>query len=543
MTFSFNTLESAIIHLMEDQKITGLAMAIVKDDAVLYSQGFGVTSMEEGGVPVTPDTLFRIGSTSKPMTGTLVMRLVEQGLLDLDAPIKTYLPDFHLQDSRVEDTVTVRHFLSHSSGLPSDFSEKGSRDPEGLARHIREDFPRYKQIAPPGKVFCYSNPGINLCGRVAEAVTGKPYAQLMREMVFDPLEMKRSTFDLPSAMTYPVALAHLVGDDGRVHVDHQMIDNSAYNPSGLGFSSANDLANFAMLHLNAGEFHDKQLLSPASIAAMHTIQTPIYSLALRGGVESYQRMGYGLTFFVAEMGATTWVSHAGGIQSYVVFFELVPNQGAACILLANGGGNGLEASAIIDPIFSGVFSIPTLPSNLQPVEPERALWASFEGIYQGDNGLVKISSEDWNLSAEINGENIKLESLAPNFYFGKSKPEEKKHHSLGFIPEDEGPVQYLVADGNIFNRNDHFALLQLSAEEMGKYVGVFHNGIHGDIEISLKDGQLFLRLMVIDRSEPYIALDGTHFTGSFGPLVFDLDAVGLVRSFRINDSFTFEKVN
>ena len=158
----------------------GLALAIVQGGEVAYANGFGVTSAEDGGVAVTPQTLFRIGSTTKPLTGTAVMRLVERGLLDLDRPVTAYLPWLRFSEAGVAERVTLRMLLSHTAGLPREQITPhllfGRRDPAGLEAYVREELPRLPLVAPPGVVWSYSNPGINLAGYLAEVVSGRPYA-------------------------------------------------------------------------------------------------------------------------------------------------------------------------------------------------------------------------------------------------------------------------------------------------------------------------------------------------------------------------------
>lgn len=148
-----------------------------------YAKGFGVTSVEDGGLPVTPETLFRVGSITKPLTGTAIMRLVEAGKLDLDTPIKTYIDGFRLSDPEATEQVTLRMLLSHTAGLPTDGQHFGLRDPQGLEISIREEIPTYALIAPPNRVMSYSNPGVNIAVYVAEIVSGKSYTELMQDLV------------------------------------------------------------------------------------------------------------------------------------------------------------------------------------------------------------------------------------------------------------------------------------------------------------------------------------------------------------------------
>src|SRR5712692_8016425 len=187
-------LEQQIEMQMEAGHVPGLAIAIVQDQEVIYARGFGITSVEDGGLPVTPQTLFRIGSVTKPLLGTAVMRLVEAGRLELDQPIKEYINWLKFNQEDAEEYITLRMLLSHTSGLPSD-SRDDAGDPDGLERYVLEQIPRYSFVAPPGRLYSYSNCGFNLIGYIAQTVSGRRFPDLMQELVFDPLEMNRTTFD------------------------------------------------------------------------------------------------------------------------------------------------------------------------------------------------------------------------------------------------------------------------------------------------------------------------------------------------------------
>ena len=253
---NFHQLEQNIEASMHQSHIPGLALAIVHEYKLIYARGFGVTSVEDGGVPVTPETLFRIGSITKPLTGTAIMRLVEAGKLDLDTPVKAYIDWFRLSDPEATAHVTLRMLLSHTSGLPTDAQHVGKRDPEGLEISVREQIPEYTLLAPPNTVMSYSNPGLNLAGYIAEVASGKHYAEFMQEAVFEPLQMHRTTFDPTRAMTYPVAQSHDLDKDGELHVQHQYADNVAHYPSGFAISTVMDLANLPSCICNRGYFRD-----------------------------------------------------------------------------------------------------------------------------------------------------------------------------------------------------------------------------------------------------------------------------------------------
>jgi len=343
-------LEQCVADVMQSSRIPGLALAIISDRTILYARGFGVTSLEDGGQPVTPQTLFRIGSTTKSLTGTAAMRLVEQGQLDLDAPIRTYIDWFKLRDPGAADVVTLRMLLSHTAGLPTDWEVYDQHDPAALARHVHEDVPRYPLVAAPGTQFEYSNVGTNIVGYLIEVVTNKPFAAAMQDLVFDPLEMRRTTFDPTVAMTYPLAQGHVLTEEGSIGVYHQFADHTAHYPAGFTISTVLDMANFAIMHLDRGRFHGQQLLTHESVALMHTAHTAFRKPAGEG---------YGLTFMIEQYRGVRLVGHSGSIPYFHSRLYLAPDAGVAVIAVANCV-TGFQQ--VINNVFDQLFDFTSEPS-------------------------------------------------------------------------------------------------------------------------------------------------------------------------------------
>jgi CubicO group peptidase (beta-lactamase class C family) len=319
-------LERCVAGVMHTSRIPGLALAIVGDQAILYARGFGVTSLEDGGLPVTAQTLFRIGSTTKPLTGTAAMRLVERGKLDLDRPIKEYIDWFALRDPGAAERVTLRMLLSHTSGLPTDWELSGRHDPGGLADHVRDDIPRYPLVAQPGARYEYSNVGTNLAGYLIELASDKPFAEAMRELVFEPLEMRRTTFDPTVAMTYPLAQGHVLQQNGTLGVHHQFVDHTGHYPAGFAFSTVLDLANFAMMQMSRGCFQQRRILTAESVELMQAAHTSFPRPAGEG---------YGFTFMIERYKGVRLVGHSGSIPYFHSRFYLAPEVGIGVIAVAN----------------------------------------------------------------------------------------------------------------------------------------------------------------------------------------------------------------
>src|SRR5215211_1416922 len=201
----FRAVCAAVVQAMDRLHVPGVAIGIVDGDAE-HTAGFGVTNIEHP-LPVDADTLFQIGSITKTVTATAAMRLVEQGRLDLDVPVRTYLPDLRLADEQVAANVTLRHLFNHTGGWAGDYFDDMGQGDDALAKIVAKlvDLP---QLTPLGAVWSYNNAGFYLAGRVLEVVGGKPYEELARELVLEPLGMERSFFFPGDLMTYRFAVGH-----------------------------------------------------------------------------------------------------------------------------------------------------------------------------------------------------------------------------------------------------------------------------------------------------------------------------------------------
>ena len=327
--------------------VPGLALAIVQNEHIIYAQGFGQTRGDELGVDVTPHTLFRIASVTKPLTGTALMRLVEIGKVALDTPVCAYIPRLTLHDARAAQTITLRMLLNHTSGLPFEYVLHGDTDTDALQRYVEEDLPRLSLVAAPDTQWHYSNPGYNLAGYVAQVVSGLPFPDLMQQHVFAPLAMRQTTFDADIAHQSTVACSHTPQENGSLRVEPNFRGRGADYAAGGAFSSILDLANFALMHLNEGRFNQgqfgsQQVLSPASVAAMQTAR-----VATNYGFEER----YGLSFFVTSYRGQPRIGHWGGVEGYAGRLALLPAARLGVVALYNRMASRFDPDALIDVIF------------------------------------------------------------------------------------------------------------------------------------------------------------------------------------------------
>src|SRR5579883_1440303 len=230
-------------------QVPGIALGL-RHGGETHTLALGIASLETG-FPVLPQTLFQIGSISKLVTTTLVMQLVDEGRLALDAPVITVLPGFRLADAAATRALTLRHLLTHTGGFFGDRFDDHGPDAGALARAVAA-FATLRQYAPPGAVWAYCNLGFQLAGRMAEVVLGQPFEAAVRERVLEPLGMARSFYFAEEAITYPVATGHNLQPDGTNQPAHVWARARCRAPQGGLTSCVGDLLRFAAMHLRGG---------------------------------------------------------------------------------------------------------------------------------------------------------------------------------------------------------------------------------------------------------------------------------------------------
>ncbi len=255
-------------HIAKHQ-IPGLALSIVHNDEIVYTQGYGVASPD--GTPVTPQTPFIIGSTSKSFTALAIMQLVEAGELELDAPVQTYLPWFTMADPEGAKKITVRHLLAHTSGLSGPVSDKDLVNPDvseaALDTHIRE-LTDYNLARPAGESHEYNNTGYDILGLIVQAVSGQSFEDYIDTHIFSPLDMTNSYTSKTEAESNGLAVGHTYFfGSPRVSADAPYSRRKL--PSGFLIASAEDLGHYLIAQLSGGRYGEAQILSPEHVTLMH----------------------------------------------------------------------------------------------------------------------------------------------------------------------------------------------------------------------------------------------------------------------------------
>jgi len=297
---------------------------------------YGVTSVDHGR-PVDEATLFQIGSTAKTFTATAIMVLVEQGRIELDRPVRHYLPELRLQDDSAAETLTVEQLLNHTAGWDGGdaWTDTGEGD-DALERAVAllADLPQ--QFAP-GTGASYNNAAFVLAGRVVEKVTGQTYEQALARLVLDPLGLGQTSPSLNEIMTQPFAIGHRPPDsaDGTVSVCRPWSDPRGYVPAGARLaSSLGDQLTWARFQLGDGRARDgTRLLSEHRLRAMHA---PTTSHELLPGV------GIGIGWLLREIDGVRLIEHHGDVSGQHSTVTVVPERDCAIVVLTNASPTGRE---------------------------------------------------------------------------------------------------------------------------------------------------------------------------------------------------------
>ncbi len=357
---------------------------------------FGVTSVELS-LPVNERTLFQVGSITKTMTATALVKLADSGRLDLDAPVRSILENFRMADAAVQRSLSVRQLLNHSGGWVGDYFDDFGHGDDALARMV-DAVGTLPQVFPLGRYFSYNNAGFNIAGRVLEQVYGAPYERALRELLLDPLGMADTLF-FPDdeLLTRSCAVGHELWDQ-KSTVARPWAIGRAGNPVGGAVCSMGDVLRWARFHLRSGIADDGTVVVGED--AMASMRRPSVDAGDRGSV--------GISWFLNEKGGVPMVGHDGATNGQEATLRFSPEHDFAVSLLTNSeegsavtgavaawaaelflGGLGesfLDEGGVVSSLsgpgdeYSGIYETPALAYSLSPVvSPSR------EGPTSGSN--------------------------------------------------------------------------------------------------------------------------------------------------------------
>ena len=327
-------LEQTIAKLMEDYHVAGMSVALIKDGQVESVCGYGLRNVEED-LPMTGDTVMPIGSVTKTFTSLALAMLADEGKLDWDEPVKTYIPWLELHDQILTDNVTARDLMCHRTGTPKYDLQAIYAAPDDKKEMVRSL--KYLQTSAAFRTtFQYSNQMVSLAGYLVDVLAGKPYEDFVRERIFAPLGMKSSDFEVASLGKYEkTSKGYVFAND--MFIQPPAMHLGAFAPSGAIVSSAEDMAKFALFQLGDGTWEGERLVSEVMMQEMHKHQmigTPYF-----WDFEETQCAEYGLGWFTDIYRGRKLINHGGNTNGFSAQMTLLPEDDFAIVALSNATSN------------------------------------------------------------------------------------------------------------------------------------------------------------------------------------------------------------
>ncbi len=444
----------ALVSLAESRMtafgVPGVAIGIVHN-GVVQIRGVGVTSLDDP-LPITARTVFPIASISKTFAAAAMLRLVEQGKVELDAPVQRYLPQFRVRDETVSRTVTVRQLLMHAGGWEGQVSgpDRGSETLTNFVTSISD----LMQVAPPGAAWSYNNVGFSIAGRVIEQVTAKPIGEAMAELLFKPLGLGCTGTHPSDFITNRFAVGHVTRNSVAT-VQRPFGASMFVTTGGIGLCIA-DLMSYARFHLGDGGGADgARVLSRESLALMRTPQMK------KQGTDDEMGVGWHLR----SMGGVRTASHGGTLGGHNLLLEIVPERNFAIAVLTNSNVGWRVIEAVEREALRTYLGltyaknqaiahrgvVETLPS-ITPLANQPAA-TPYVGTYARPMNTVEVREENGRIVLEVVPQAGTRGAPMPIAFFGEDRAVVTTGPDLGqsveFVRDTTGRVQWVRITGRV----------------------------------------------------------------------------------------------
>jgi CubicO group peptidase (beta-lactamase class C family) len=488
-------LEKYIKNGMQDWGVPGLAIAIIKDDQIVYSKGFGVRNSETRE-PVTAETIFGVGSVTKSFTATALAMLVDEGKVNWDAPVKDYVPYFQTYDPYVTSVLSSRDLACHRTGIEqANYLQWRPTDRADNALHpTRDDIVHAFKYLQPSEgfrtKFAYKNDTWVVAGAVIEQTSGMTWDRFVHERIFAPLGMNRSSTSVSETdILSNVSSVHVMSGGKLLPIP--LILTDVAGPMGSINSTVLDLAQYVRFHLGDGTFAGTRLLSAAQLAELHQPQMIDPDEKLIMGTGFTQQVSYGLGWWVQDYRGYKLIRHAGEVVGGSANIYYMPEKKLGIVLLANGDAISLLAAIALKTI-DGYLRVPPYDWEARALaqEPERldkehspafeALMAEraksrvlgttpslplqgYVGVYHNDAyGDLKIQLAAGDLTAQLWTFTGKL---AHWNYDTFSFAWDERHYYLHVIPERQNLVHFDIDERGIPNHVRFLSLGTFTRQE------------------------------------------------------------------------------
>ena len=357
---------------LEAYDIAGATVSVVKDGDLFFAKGYGYADIDEKKRVIADETIFRIGSISKLFVWTAIMQLVEQGKLDLSADINTYLTDLKIPDT-YDKPVTLAHLMTHTAGFEDHVIGLFARDKERLlplGEILAQELPA--RVRPPGDVASYSNHGTGIAAYVVEQTSGLTWDEYVEQNILAPLGMEQTTFRQP--VPEPLAAAASKGysyGGGEFHEgDFEYVPLA---PVGAAGTTATDLANFMIAHLQQGQFGDTSILDSATVRQMHG--------ALFCHTPDVNPMSHG--FIDMSMNGQWVIGHGGSTFMFNSTMALLPEHGVGLFVSYNSPGGEMAVGKVYEAFMDRYYPAGEI-QTLTPTENAKNQLRRFVGSYRAN---------------------------------------------------------------------------------------------------------------------------------------------------------------
>jgi CubicO group peptidase (beta-lactamase class C family)/D-alanyl-D-alanine dipeptidase len=372
----FQPLEALIKREMQEHSLPAVSITLVDKDRVVWSKGFGFSDPQQK-VRATSSTVHRIGSVSKLFTDLAVMKLVEQGKLDLDAPVQTYLPSFQPKNP-FNKPITLRHLMSHRAGLVREppVGHYFDASSPSLAATV-ESLSNTALVYEPGTRTKYSNAGIAVVGYVLERLAKQPFAQYLKQTLIEPLQMQNSAFERESGLKGRVALAEM----WAAHRDPFPAPEFELgtSPAGSMYSTTDDLGKFLLAVFEPGRIVKQETLKQ--------MWTPQFAPA-------GQKDGFGIGFSVSNREGELRIGHGGAIYGFATELAALPESGFGVAVVATKDGANDSTRRIADA------ALRLLQDSRKP-QPPPARFSKLVGEYGWDFNILYVYEQEGKLKTLI----------------------------------------------------------------------------------------------------------------------------------------------
>ena len=442
---------------MREFNVPGVAIGIF-DNGVVTTRGLGVTNVEDP-LPVTPHTVFPIASISKTFAATMMMRLVEQGKVDLKAPVRKYLPEFKVRDEAVSRDVTVWNLLTHTAGWEGQVSGP-ERGEDTLRNFTATVMPDLMQIAPPSAAWSYNNAGFSTSGRVIETVTGTSINRAIRDLVFAPLGLAHAGTTAGDFIVNRFAAGHSNRGNEPATLQRPFSPSVSVTAGGVGLCIT-DLLAYAQFHLGDGRSPSgERLLSRASLEMMRTTQ-----LHKQGTDDDI-----GIAWHLRNVGPLRVAAHGGTLSGHILLLEIIPEKNFAIGILTNAI-NGWKLiqdveREILKQYHGATFPknyaiahrglVETLP-NVEPLATQPDL-TPYVGRYLRPMNAVSVRVEGGRLVVQEVPNSGDARPVMPIAFFGPDRAVitegNDRGQSIEFVRDAAGKVNWVRVVGRVAVRTD-----------------------------------------------------------------------------------------